>query len=97
MSTTGDAYSLGILLLEMMTGKRPTDSMFHEGHNLHHYAKIALSNTVTDILEDVLLHDNKECLISVVKIGVACSLDSPKDRMSTSDVLRQLQILRDPV
>lgn len=94
MSTAGDVYSFGILLLEMMTGKRPTDSMFQEGHNLHHFAQMSLPNKVTDILDNVLLQDNEECLISAVKIGVACSLESPKDRMRTSDVFRELNVLK---
>ena len=44
VSTKGDVYSYGILLLEMITGKRPTDSMFDEGLNLHNYANVAWPN-----------------------------------------------------
>uniref|UniRef100_A0A6N2KNP5 Protein kinase domain-containing protein n=1 Tax=Salix viminalis TaxID=40686 RepID=A0A6N2KNP5_SALVM len=39
VSTYGDVYSFGILLLEMFTGKRPTDDMFKDGLNLHNYAE----------------------------------------------------------
>ena len=41
-STCGDVYSYGILLLEMFTGKMPTDDMFQDGLNLHNYVKMAL-------------------------------------------------------
>lgn len=50
-STIGDVYSYGILLLEMLTGRRPTDDMFKDGLNLHNYAKMALPNQVMDIID----------------------------------------------
>ncbi|KAM7469614.1 hypothetical protein LguiA_007797 [Lonicera macranthoides] len=41
-SKCGDVYSYGVLLLEMFTGRRPTDDMFKDGLNLHNYIKTAL-------------------------------------------------------
>ena len=41
VSTKGDVYSYGILLLEMIIGKRPTDHMFEGGFNLHNYPSMA--------------------------------------------------------
>lgn len=40
--TQGDVYSFGILLLEMFTGKRPTDKMFQGTSNLHNFVREAL-------------------------------------------------------
>ncbi|XP_074293724.1 uncharacterized protein LOC141620865 [Silene latifolia] len=57
-STDGDVYSYGILLLELMTGKRPTDNMFKEGLNLHIYAKAALPDQLMQIV-DPSLQDNE--------------------------------------
>ncbi|KAL5787575.1 hypothetical protein ACOSP7_004524 [Xanthoceras sorbifolium] len=56
-SMPGDVYSFGILLLEMFTGKRPTDSMFNDGLNLHDFAKMALPERVLEIVEPSLLLD----------------------------------------
>jgi serine/threonine protein kinase len=36
----GDVYSHGILLLELFTGKRPSDDMFKEGLDLHKFATL---------------------------------------------------------
>ncbi|XP_027181763.1 probable LRR receptor-like serine/threonine-protein kinase At3g47570 [Coffea eugenioides] len=51
VSTQGDVYSYGILLLELFTGKRPTDSMFTEDFSLHSYVKTALSHQVMEIVD----------------------------------------------
>ncbi|XP_048446455.1 probable LRR receptor-like serine/threonine-protein kinase At3g47570 isoform X1 [Pyrus x bretschneideri] len=55
VSTYGDVYSYGILLLEMLTGKRPTDEMFKDGLNLHKFVQIALPELVEEICDPVLL------------------------------------------
>nr|CAB3491805.1 unnamed protein product [Digitaria exilis] len=51
VSTNGDIYSYGILVLEMVTGKRPTDSMFSEGLNMREYVELALHNGVMDAID----------------------------------------------
>lgn len=101
VSTKGDVYSYGIILLEMIIGKRPIDSMFSEGYsmfseglNLHKYASMALPNCVMEIMDPKLLNNDdevignnkcsttnrtEECLISMVKVGVACSMMLPQE------------------
>ncbi|KNA07539.1 hypothetical protein SOVF_170860 [Spinacia oleracea] len=110
-SPKADIYSYGILLLELMTSKRPTDNMFME-ENLHMYSKDALHDRVLKIVDSTLLeHENEEvesseiktqvvlqnreeCITLVVKIGVACSNQLPRDRMKISDVIIELQEAR---
>ncbi|XP_056160627.1 putative receptor-like protein kinase At3g47110 [Syzygium oleosum] len=50
-STSGDVYSFGILLLEMFTGRRPTDDIFKEDFNLQKFVKSVLSKRATGILD----------------------------------------------
>ncbi|XP_017984240.1 PREDICTED: probable LRR receptor-like serine/threonine-protein kinase At3g47570 [Theobroma cacao] len=55
VSPEGDIYSYGILLLEMITGRRPTDAMFHGGLNLHNFCNMALPERLKEILDSRLL------------------------------------------
>jgi serine/threonine protein kinase len=117
VSTYGDIYSYGILLLEMFTGKRPTDNLFQESLNLHDFVKAALPERIIDILDPILLwerkegvtrmNDNitrnegrngspngKECLILILGIGVACSVEFPREKMNMGAVIIELHSIR---
>ncbi|XP_043719528.1 probable LRR receptor-like serine/threonine-protein kinase At3g47570 [Telopea speciosissima] len=118
VSTHGDVYSYGILLLEMFIGKRPTHEMFKDNFNLHCWTEMVLRDRVMTVVDPSLLSMEKdeeneattatnitgslrcmkdrvqECLNSVIRIGVACSTESPWDRMETNDVVKKLHMIR---
>ncbi|KAI3899619.1 hypothetical protein MKW92_033781, partial [Papaver armeniacum] len=55
VSTQGDVYSYGIMLVEIFTGKRPTDDIFKDGLSLHTFAKTALlQDHVLEIVDSTL-------------------------------------------
>ncbi|KAL5719917.1 hypothetical protein ACHQM5_012642 [Ranunculus cassubicifolius] len=105
VSTEGDVYSYGILLLEMFTRKRPTDPIFKDGLTLHEYSQLALPERVMEIIDINVLsefHEEtsatiqklKESLISIVRIGVACSMDLTTERMSIETVVKELNSIK---
>ncbi|XP_059627082.1 probable LRR receptor-like serine/threonine-protein kinase At3g47570 [Cornus florida] len=108
VSTSGDVYRYGILLLEMFTGKRLTDVIF---------AKTALPDKVIRIADSVLLqlgeegeaststnntlnqshvssYKIQECLTLIFRIRIACSEESPIERLVISDVVAKLHVIR---
>ncbi|THG05143.1 hypothetical protein TEA_012949 [Camellia sinensis var. sinensis] len=96
-STIADVYSYGILLLEMFTGKRPTDNVFKDDLTLHILVESALPDQVPEIVDPRILSEHeprswlKDNLVSVLRIGVACSMESPRDRMQIQDVVNVLR------
>ncbi|XP_030925484.1 probable LRR receptor-like serine/threonine-protein kinase At3g47570 isoform X1 [Quercus lobata] len=51
ISTLGDIFSYGILLLEMFTRKKPIDEMFIDGLSIHRFTSMALPEHVMDIVD----------------------------------------------
>ncbi|XP_048425283.1 LRR receptor-like serine/threonine-protein kinase EFR [Pyrus x bretschneideri] len=110
VSTNGDVYSFGILLLEIFTGKRPTDNMFSDNLNLHNFVKMAVLGRVSEITDAPLLQGYtnetpnqsssnvqkiETCLSSIYKIGIACSVESPRNRLQNiNDAASELQSIR---
>ncbi|KAH0691955.1 hypothetical protein KY289_019313 [Solanum tuberosum] len=59
-SIYGDVYNFGILLLEMFTGRKPTDEMFKDNLNLHNYANVALPDRMMHLTDPILLQERDE-------------------------------------
>ncbi|CAL5342788.1 unnamed protein product [Camellia sinensis] len=60
VTTSGDVYSYGILLLEMFTGKKPTDNMFNDSLNLHNFVKMVLPEEVVSIVDPTLVQQREK-------------------------------------
>nr|XP_011469901.1 PREDICTED: putative receptor-like protein kinase At3g47110 [Fragaria vesca subsp. vesca] len=135
-STQGDVYSYGILVLQLFTGRRPTDQIFVDGDNIHTFVKTAIQGRIMQIVDPALIatreeetatsttnnegtkiddHNNEiivdeenvdseslskmntylwKCILPTLKIGVACSEESPRNRMSMEEVLRELHRIK---
>ncbi|XP_051139156.1 probable LRR receptor-like serine/threonine-protein kinase At3g47570 [Andrographis paniculata] len=99
VSTQGDVYSFGILLLEMFTKIRPTDGAFNDHSNLSSFVSSALPDSMMDILDPVIVQEirvsddykAKETMLYVLEIGLACSNKSPRDRLAMTNVVAELR------
>ncbi|KAB1202411.1 hypothetical protein CJ030_MR8G004404 [Morella rubra] len=96
VSTRGDVYSYGILLMETFTRKRPTDRMFSRGMSLKHWIEESLPISITEVSDvDLLRNENayvatKDCLSSVLGLALVCCADLPEQRINMTDILVRL-------
>uniref|UniRef100_A0A0E0G2R3 Receptor kinase-like protein Xa21 n=1 Tax=Oryza nivara TaxID=4536 RepID=A0A0E0G2R3_ORYNI len=103
ISTRGDVYSYGVLLLEILTGKRPTDEKFKDGRSLHELVDTAFPHRVTEILDPNMLHNDldggnsemmQSCVLPLVKLALMCSMASPKDRLGMVQVSTEIHSIK---
>ncbi|XP_052176497.1 probable LRR receptor-like serine/threonine-protein kinase At3g47570 isoform X2 [Diospyros lotus] len=115
LSTSGDVYSYGILLLELFTGRRPTDDRFKDNFNLHKLAKMALTGRMMEIVDPILLLGAEdegesessgpqmnvgkihEASVWILKIGIACSEESSRERINIADAVAELHLVKDMI
>ena len=104
ISTGGDVYGFGVLLLELLTAKRPTDELFGNDLSLHKYVELAFPNKINEILDPQMPHEEdvvasilcmQRYIIPLVEIGLMCSIESPKDRPGMQDVCAKLEAIKE--
>eukprot|EP00253_Pinus_taeda_P006504 PITA_06504 len=105
-SMKGDVYSYGILVLEMITGKKPTDAVLSEEEaSLQSWVGDAFPNRLLEVIDTTLVeeirmeeHDVSEFMgqgivALLAKIGLLCSKVDPHERPTLREVEASLEQL----
>ncbi|KAL4360532.1 hypothetical protein GQ457_04G034520 [Hibiscus cannabinus] len=89
-STKGDVYSYGVVLLELLTGKRPTDSADFGDNNLVGWVKQHAKLRIADVFDPELIKEDPSLefeLLQHLKIACDCLDDRPMRRPTMIQVM----------
>ncbi|KAJ6808327.1 brassinosteroid LRR receptor kinase BRI1-like [Iris pallida] len=89
-TTKGDVYSYGVVLLELLTGKQPTDSADFGDNNLVGWVKQHTKLRISDVFDRELLREDPMLeleLLEHLKIACACLDDKPSRRPTMLKVM----------
>ncbi|CAM0942615.1 unnamed protein product [Alopecurus aequalis] len=105
-TTCGDVYSFGIVILEMLTGKRPTDPTFENGLNIVNFVEGSFPEQILQVTDASLLEEHQSnkiaesdfsrCLRSLLEVALSCTRQDPNERMNTREAAARVRAIKAP-
>ncbi|KAL3610116.1 hypothetical protein D5086_001136, partial [Populus alba] len=91
-----DIYSYGVVLMEIISGKRSVDAEFGDGNSIVDWvrSKIKTKDGINDILDKnagASIASVREEMMQMLRIALLCTSQNPADRPSMRDVVLMLQ------
>ncbi|XP_070680534.1 probable LRR receptor-like serine/threonine-protein kinase At3g47570 isoform X1 [Malus domestica] len=104
VSTQGDVYSFGIVVMETFTKMKPTNEMFVEEMNLRQWVANSLSSdAIAEVVDANLLVTQEEdpgfvtkidCLSSIMRLALACCAELPGERINMQEAVATLKKIK---
>ncbi|KAM3280981.1 hypothetical protein P3S67_028001 [Capsicum chacoense] len=102
VSTSGDVYCYGIMLMEVLARKRPTDEeICNENMDLRKWINRVFPATLMDVVDVNLFSKGKQitskseiCIASMIELALDCTKEAPESRITMKDVVKRLNKIK---
>ncbi|XP_047268889.1 LRR receptor-like serine/threonine-protein kinase EFR [Capsicum annuum] len=102
VSTSGDVYSCGIMLMEVLTKRRPTDEeICNENLDLRKWITQSFPGSMMDVVDDNFFPEEEQitskseiCIDSVIQLALECTKETPESRINMKDVVTSLNKIK---
>ncbi|XVE97873.1 hypothetical protein REPUB_Repub03eG0056200 [Reevesia pubescens] len=98
ISPKSDVYSLGIIILEIMTGKFPSQYLSNGkgGIDIVQWVQTSISeNQVEELIDPEIANDsgsvNVNQMVQLLQIGAACTESNPDQRLQMNEAISRIQ------
>ncbi|XP_039025762.1 receptor kinase-like protein Xa21 [Hibiscus syriacus] len=101
VSIKGDVYSFGILMMETILGKKPTDEMFIGEMSLKNLAEESIACMLDKVGDTNFLSTAEKkhlvanhCALSILQVALECSGEMPDERLDMKEVVSKLEKIK---
>ncbi|XP_057532395.1 receptor protein-tyrosine kinase CEPR1 [Amaranthus tricolor] len=91
-TTKCDVYSYGVVLMELVTGKKPVEAEFGENKNIINWVStnIETKEGAMEILDKQISGMYREDMIQVIRLAIRCTARTPTPRPTMSEIVQFL-------
>nr|AEP14546.1 clavata 1-like protein [Pinus pinaster]AEP14547.1 clavata 1-like protein [Pinus pinaster] len=85
-----DIYSFGVVLLELVTGKKPNDVEFGDYSDIVRWVRNQIHIDINDVLDAQVANSYREEMMLVLRVALLCTSTLPINRPSMREVVEML-------